>query len=90
MIWTLVHWYVSWTLLCELDISKLFRDMDTCTELSVVSFVMMMKNKRVVSKANHVLTEASKRNCHKSVTFSFWKGTHVWLPGDDHPTNSRP
>ena len=64
---------LSWTLLRELDPGRLLRDIDTGTELSVVSFVMMMKNKRVVSKANHVLTEASKRNCHKSVTFSFWK-----------------
>jgi hypothetical protein len=73
MSWTLVHWYVSWTLLRELDTGRLLRDIDTGTELSVVSFAMMMKNKRDVSKANHVLIEASKRGCHKSITFSFWK-----------------
>ena len=47
--------------------------MDTGTEIRVVSFVTTVKNKRAVSKANHVLTEVSKRSCHKSVTFSLWE-----------------
>ena len=57
---------LSWTLLRELDPGRLLRDIDTGTELSVVSFVMMMQNKRDVNKANHVLIEASKHSCHKS------------------------
>ena len=64
---------MSWTLLSEFDTGTLLRDMVIGIEVSVVSFVMMMKNKRAVSKANHILIEASKGSCHKSVTFSFWK-----------------